>query len=142
MENEILEGNKLIAEFMGVVYDKTFPCMSVWIEGDGEDATYFYCEWHPEYKLEGTNIIAWKFSPHDTWCQLMPVIEKIEKDISKDPYYGFTVRIADRCCLIACHQKNKQDGVIYQTPWGFRPLLKIDAVYKAVVEFIKWYNQK
>jgi hypothetical protein len=71
----------------------------------------------------------------------MPVVEKIEKDISKEPYYGFTVRIADRYCLIACHERNKQDGVIYQTPWGFRPLLKIQAVWQAVVEFIKWYNQ-
>jgi hypothetical protein len=128
MENEILEGNKLIAEFMGWEYAQNVigNSKSSFIYKDSGGTTYANEE---------------MFKYHSSWDWLMPVVEKIEKDISKEPFYGFTVRIADRCCLIACHQKNKQDGVIYQTPWGFRPLLKIDAVYQAVIEFIKWYNQ-
>jgi hypothetical protein len=119
MSNEILESNKLIAKFMGK------KIINNWVQ--------LVDKYNGEY-----DISLLKY--HSDWNQLMPVVEKIEKDISKEPYYGFTVRIADRCCLIACHERNKQDGVIYQTPWGFRPLLKIQAVWLAVVEFINWYN--
>lgn len=119
MTQEQLEGNKLIAEFMG---------LRLGAAGDliNEDA---------DCHVMGTKY----HSSWDDW--LMPVVEKIEKDVSKAPYLGFTVRIVGNSCLISCHEKNKQDGVIYQTPWGYRPLTKIEAVWLAVVEFIKWYNQ-
>lgn len=127
---EILEGNKLIAEFMGIIYDKSYPCMNVFIDGDDLDPTYFYCEWHPEFKLEGTNIIAWEFSPHKNWCQLMPVVEKISQthtvNIHAYPCNGFDVRFNEGNYRIGYGEADSA----------------IEATWKAVVEFIKWQNQQ
>ena len=119
MTQKEIGGNTMIAEFMG---------KRVGLAGDLIDGNADYHVLKTDY--------------HSSWDWLMPVVEKIEKDVSKEPYHGFTVRIVGNSCLIACHEKNKQDGVIYQTPWGYRPLTKIEAVWLAVVEFIKWYNQK
>jgi hypothetical protein len=113
---EIIEGNKLIAEFMGET-PKEYKDMGIWIK---------------EYSIRANY--------NEDWNLLMPVVEKIEKDVSKEPYYGFTVRISDLYCSIVCHEKYCQDGVIYQTPYGFKPNSKIEATWLAVIEFIKYYN--
>lgn len=59
---------------------------------------------------------------HKSWNWLMPVVEKIEKD------YHVTIR--DRHCEIA----NADRAFIG------REGNKLRSTYKAVVEFIKWYN--
>lgn len=77
---------------------------------------------------------------HESWDWLMPVVERIERDISKKPFYGFTVEIRDHYCCIVCHEKGRQDGVVCSTPYLTKPESKILAVWNMVVEFIKWYN--
>lgn len=59
----------------------------------------------------------------DSWDWLMPVVEKIESS-------GFNVLIEDNFCRIG------QELQVKATT-----MTKIESVYKAVVEFIKWYNQ-
>jgi hypothetical protein len=62
---------------------------------------------------------------HQSWDWLMPVVEKID-DIEEYLY----VIINKKTCVVQyvtkTHTKDR----------------KIDAVYAAVVEFIKWYNQQ
>jgi hypothetical protein len=76
---------------------------------------------------------------HDDWSDLMPVVEKIEKT-KVGNYYAFPVKIMNRFCCVECHEANYRPGIIYQTPYGHNPDSKIEAVYKAVIEFIEWYN--
>lgn len=67
--NEILEGNKLIAEFMGVKYNHS---LKQWHYSAGE--------WYEELKYDYS------------WDWLMPVVEKINT-------MGFTVTIKGVACM-------------------------------------------
>jgi hypothetical protein len=116
---EIHEGNRLIAVFMGRPYKFNRTKFS--------DGSAFEHEVLPDY--------------HIRWDEIMNVVEKIEKDVSASIYYGFSVTITDLHCAVWCHEKRKQDGIIYQTPYGQRPSSKIVAVWDAVVQFIQWYNK-
>lgn len=61
---------------------------------------------------------------HSSWDWLMPVVEKIE---SIGNYGYYEVDIFGNCCDIG--------GKIETTG-----ITKIDAVFKAVVQLIQWYN--
>ena len=71
---------------------------------------------------------------HSSWDWLMPIVQKIEGlknhyiEIVEDSAYVYDVSKFD---------DNQTDPVIIT-----KGDTKIDAVYKAVVEFIKWYNSK
>ena len=101
MENkEIIEGNKLVAEFDGWVIDNSFP---------DKDRTYIK---NGGIELDTT------FKYHTSWDWLMPVVQKI-------------------CKL---HRPSKEYFLIeklYQSCFDNTPI----KTYKAVVEFIKWYNE-
>lgn len=112
------QGNKLIAEFMGMFYDRLGAYMKVWI--DGEEPIFFHCEWHPEYKRENNKFLAWEFAPDINWCQLMPVVEKIYKD----------------------HQEGKHVGGTTLDIFYLPISASKEMVWQAVVQFIQWYNQK
>ena len=63
---------------------------------------------------------------HSDWNWLMEVVEKIES-------LGYRIEIVKHICRI--YLSNKETIIISEnTP-------KIEAVYNAVVEFIKWYNE-
>jgi hypothetical protein len=123
---DIAKSNKEIAEFMDVYCKKVFPI------GYG----IFYKSGQPTMKFNGfwTKDAAWKAfcmgkSYHTSWEWLMPVVEKI-KDL------GFKYQICS----------NANDGDRYYCEFGEEKILSfgitsIEAVYKAVVEFIKWYNK-
>lgn len=64
---------------------------------------------------------------HSSWNELMPVVEKIEKDTS------YRVEIAFSGCIIDKENEPNCIGELENT--------KIKSTYKAVVEFIKWYNE-
>ena len=82
---------------------------------------------------------------YQQWKTLMPVVEKIERitvnevdqynDISQD--LNFSVEIRNNGCRIyrSWTTSVKPDFKWHQTG------SKINSVYKAVVEFIKWYNE-
>lgn len=107
---EIIEGNKLIAEFMGYI--------------DNGDPDGFLIDPNTNYDV---NVDELKF--HSSWDWLMPVVEKIQslrndKDIDE----------LDRIHITALEVSFKNLPKNGYT--------KIEDMWQAVIEFIKWYNEK
>lgn len=147
-QEEILEGNKLIAEFLE--WKTTFRPQSKenyytacfehpsgnWdtmiTVGEGftcknkEEAELYLWEHlcHPEYGRCGTY--------HKDWNRLMPVIEKIES-------LGYDTRIRTHLPVKHLCSVNDEHGNpdICEVSSS-----KIEAVWLAVVKFIKWYNDQ
>ena len=120
---EIIEGNKLIAEFM---------CKTIYpIAGTKEFNKWRgnRCDYH-EFELKY----------HSSWDWLMPVVEKIEKS---EP--STWVEIYGDRKVFTCDITNENQPIIedeYQVLVSSKSLkTKIEAVWLAVVEFIRWYNQ-
>ena len=116
-----IEGNKLIAEFMG--FTKTEHPTRLLMPG-----------------TKGVTIALTELFYHSSWDWLMPVVDKIEQ-VSINHYTGFTVDIRRKHCCIYCHQKGRMDGIIYQTEWNKERETKILTVWEACVQFIQWYNE-
>ncbi len=119
MTQKQIEENKLIAEFMGYDYD---------------DKRYFIgqhlvCNYIDldclETSEEGWN--SWMYPKdmrfHASWDWLMLIVQRIEQN----PEYN--VEINHNSCTIT-H---------FKTVYG---KTKIEATYNAVIEFIRWHNQK
>lgn len=108
---EIIEGNKLIAEFMGVTQKE-----NNWYDGFElhQAGLPFRCG------AEGNGTHELKFDT--SWDWLMSVVEKISS-LSKP---NFTDEI------------NRKRIEIFKKVDIFST---IEWVYKSVIEFIKWYNQ-
>jgi hypothetical protein len=108
----IIEGNKLIAEFMGWKY---LPETA----GHGiEDNS-----WKDK---RGNNHYELLF--HTTWNELMPVIEKIGEHTPVDIHIGAGIKISNRYGTSVDPFSGK-DTFIGST-WDF------------CVKFIQWYNEK
>lgn len=147
-ESEILEGNKLIADFMGGIYSEN---ALAWGFGD---ARIEHKELVVRGKLYKNLVWAEKFEKdlkyHSSWDWLMPVVEKIEN-------LNFCVTIG------TSNRKDKSQRTYCEigTPemWNFEltledspvPIIEIDEknsntkiinVWLAVVEFIKWWNEQ
>lgn len=128
MENKkIIEWNKLIAEFMEVKNVREYELNSkhkcLIISDDDGFIDY----------VEGINFLSY----NDNWNRIMPVVEKIKKlefefntfsDYTKTEKYRNEVRISelsvDKYCRILIRNTDM-----------------LDAIFNAVVEFIKWYNE-
>ena len=109
-----IENNKLIAEFLSL---KMHPCETI------EKLKFLPIEERGLYN--GYFIDELKF--HSDWNWLMEVVEKIES-------LGYRIEIVKHICRI--YLSNKETIIISEnTP-------KIEAVYNACVEFIKWYNNQ
>ena len=109
-----IENNKIIAEFLSV---KIHPCETI------ENFKFLPIEERGLYN--GYFIDELKY--HEDWNWLMIVVEKIES-------LGYRIEIVKHICRI--YLSNKETIIISEnTP-------KIEAVYNAVVEFIKWYNNQ
>lgn len=111
IKKEILEGNKLIA---GFYYENSFY-------DDGEDC---YC------KNEDNSYIKFYIEDakyHKSWDWLMPVIEEIEND------YSCSVSITYDECYITNERQTFEKS--------FQGKTKLEACYKGVVSFIKYYNK-
>ena len=106
------ETNKLIAEFMGLEEIYT-PLLNI-------------------YEISETETcLETDLAYHTDWDWLMEVVEKIESE-------GFSIEMnrqeeGDYQCLIT-----KGNDIKFQTFSS----MKIEAVYNACVEFIKWYNEQ
>ena len=114
-EEEYNEGNKLIAEFMGLEKND----FGYWVNKD-----YLF---GAQLKLFDFEL---KF--HSSWDWLMPVVEKIEKDMD------MWIRI-ERDYIFVC-RFNDYSGIISSSNTFTHNKGKIYGVWLAVVEFIKWYN--
>lgn len=115
---DIIKGNKAIHEFMGWKwFDKRFP------RNHGIGA--------PEV-FEGTNdIIIQKAKYHSSWDLLMPVVEKIESGGN----YQVEIDLFS-CYIMETKSLIDNSEILIESHEG----KKIDAVWQAVVEFIKKHN--
>jgi len=132
-----IEGNKLIAEFMGMKYHH-YPKNNYYAR---PEHTFFEGD-----KIWGITELKY----HSEWDWLMPVVEKIENtelgDISihsetfeDDIYLNCNVEIEIISLVCSIH--------IYGNMRAFKDFIcinnkktKIEATWLACVEFIKWYN--
>lgn len=120
-EAEIIEGNTLIAHFMGMELEVI----------DGHSVTY---EWVP---MQPNGNWCFKDPPpfNKNWLWLMPVVEKINT-IFIHNYGEMGVYIKPFTCYIG---SDETDPVIITTSGNYPKL--IEMVWSAVVTFIRWYNQ-
>ena len=121
----IIENNKLIAEFMGV-FDKILSTgnMHSW-----SDAPFYYTTEDTREKVI-KNISRYSKYSKD-WNWLMEVVEKIENLSKEGETYMFS--ITKFSARVTYKGSRIVDLPIDNT--------KIEAVYNACVEFIKWYNE-
>ena len=115
------ENNKLIAEFMAV-YPK-----------DTTKSPYlpspFYAGAGASWDETSKQKLMPQLQYHDSWDWLMPVVEKIETILHDDS----TVHIEYNRCWIDHYEAWAIIDVVHNS--------RLEAVYKAVIEFIKWYNE-
>lgn len=109
------EGNKLIAEFLKIPKCQLCP-------EEDHCGRYTYGP--------GIHYFPHEMSYHTSWDWLMPVVEKI----NSFPDYGIVFFKS------VCHV-NDYDTLLFETNVGKDGKL-IDAIYEAVVQFIKYYTQK
>lgn len=116
------ENNRIIAEFMGILYG---------MRKDGHIAEDSKVRIHSYLGIEGTeglHIDYLKF--HQSWDWLMPVVEKIESILPDDSI----IYIQYKDCIIPVIEGEFEIQCSEDS--------KIGAVYRAVCEFIVWYNEK
>ena len=112
----LLENNKLIAEFLG--YSQPHP--------DYPNTTYWY-----KKDCQPLTILLF----HSDWNWLMEVVEKIERFEGENRYAMYNVDIQQ--CFVEIIENHT-----YETIINIDANSKIEAVYNACVEFIKWYNEQ
>lgn len=119
--NEVIEGNKLIAEFMGGKWE------TIW-SGGVEAKAFNFPGWHitdwPHSIHEDT------FEYHTSWDWLMPVVEKI-KDLT-----GNLGKAPNPQSLKVWMEMNKEYFKVTALPLA----TPINEVWESVINFIKWYK--
>jgi hypothetical protein len=113
-----MEENRMIAEFMGYKYRND-------LEING---------WYLDYILIHETRSHWTLKFHTSWDWLMPVVEKIEDE-------GFNVIINKYVCKVEKVAFFKTVTVAYKEVADTESQTKLEAVYSAVVSFLKWYNE-
>lgn len=109
--NEILDGNKIIAEFMGG-------------KKDSLSSEWFY------FLTLGQYIKTSELNYDLRWEQIMPVVEKIDN-------IGASVIIGRMFCEI---KYIDTFDALKSFDIRIASGVKINAIYGAIIEFIKWYN--
>lgn len=127
MKTGIIEGNKLIAEFMGgfkrtIVLQGIKQIPDVWDIVDSKSP------------LAGARVFDDDLKYLTSWDWLMPVVEKIEDIEDADGFKPFVVDINCAECDIT-QIKEAVEYISYN-----EAETKIKAVWLSVTEFIKWYN--
>lgn len=111
---EIIEGNKLIAEFMGAeksTKDNDMRYIRFSEPHAGTKTFYFY---------------KWQLKYHKSWDWLMPVVEKIEEcEDVKVLMNGSKTSIKIDKKTFTCHT-----------------IVRINSTWRAVVSFLKYYNSQ
>lgn len=120
-EKKIIEGNKLIADFMGL---KIGVESYSWRPGCTEPLQ----ERHLNY--------------HASWGWLIPVVEKIE-EIEDDKYGRFAVHIYSNGCSIQSTQTDFRHKLpLYISDPNAILNTKLESTWYNVVDFIKWRNSQ
>lgn len=127
-QKQILEGNKLIAEFMGCKKEKNNP--------DLYHTGHFYnTEIETGIGMQPSNEDVYGYDEmkyNSSWDWLMPVVEKIES-------LGFWINIKKNHVTVAYDNKNTYDSNMIHSEFG--DISKIERVYICVINFIKFYNE-
>ena len=125
MDN-IIENNKLIAEFMGLNKTKMFFNLKTgnYVKKETADCDIKVVDVYLKNNKPITN-----FYYHSDWNWLMEVVEKIES-------LGNDILITSNYIQITYDKGEKFITIELEGN------IKIFAVYNACIEFIKWYNEK
>ena len=135
----IEESNKLIAKFMGWKYKNQAKYWFV-VRDDGS-----------VYSKHSGHLSANHLKFHTSWDWLMPVVEKIKKIEYSNALYSntWTVMMIDNQCVITEYPQayfiNDCSSVVdrcAETICDVSEDSLLESTYKAVVEFIKWYNKQ
>ena len=140
-KEEILEGNKLIAEFLGYIYVPYTAGHSGRPHGWVLKNYKLIDKKTPKLFLGRT---AKDLLYHKSWDWLMPCVEKIEH-LKEDVYSLGRIEINSHHCRISSLCKNQPYiivGCYKESPEKVKTNSKLEAVYLAVITFIKWYNEK
>lgn len=118
-ENKIIEGNRLIAEFMGLEKTDGFmtSCSGIEVSAKG-------------YKCDDVFYPINELKFYYLWNWLMPVVEKVES-------MGYIVTITQNICTI----KASVMVITRQTGNYGTPDTKIYNTWLALIDFIKWYKE-
>lgn len=121
-KNTVLNGNKLIAEFMNINLNTGFG---------SKDSQYKYAEkiswlWNDEYYENTLHF-------HESWDWLIPVVEKIEN-------LGYYFQINTKMCSVARDNKGNNDSYLIKAKFGDET--KLQKTYICVIETIKYINFK
>jgi len=120
MEKSIVDGNRLIAEFMG----------GELMEDRRGNVYWFKNHHHVLVAHKAINVFAFKY--HSSWDWLMPVVEKIERN-------GFIVEMwlsLGKGCRI--FRPNYEPSISFSNESNSM----IEAVYLTAAEAIEWYNSQ
>lgn len=120
-KQEILEGNKIIAKFMQYNDIDCHECKH------SDVCNHLQCGLSTQEKIE-------QFKFHSSYDWIMPVVEKIEQLLFPNDVF-YNIHILGGCCVCIISSDMDELGQ-YSEP------TKILTVFKAVVEFIKWYNEQ
>ena len=125
----IVENNKLIAEFMGV-FDKILSTGNI---HSWSDAPFYYTtEDTKEKVIENIS----KYSKYNKdWSWLMRVVEKIENLQDENNCAIYNVQVEQ--CFVEIIINHTSETIVEVDSNS-----KIEAVYQACVEFINWYNNR
>jgi hypothetical protein len=159
MTTETIQGNKLIAEFMGTEPEVEYcvghkkkqticysPKQTDYFPSSGmqkAECERYLKEQREKYPngwvtKEGYETLRDEWYPryHASWNELMPVVQKIEA-IESDDFFGekvrFPVTIASDKVEIGYHYYSNFADVTEECP-------KIVALWTVIVDFIQWYN--
>jgi len=117
-KKNIDKSNCLIAEFMGAKVIEKYS--------DHILLDFINKDLYPDdSRYHGSTLLKY----HSSWDWLMPVVEKIEQDSRAN----ICIWIKD--CWIEYYGVHDDPST-----WDIKGKSKIEAVYKAVVKFIKFYN--
>src|SRR5690606_36071729 len=126
----VVSGSALIAEFLGSKFINDAP--------EDYPNGYYYQPEGVEYDCPTGEPDEWSFN--SSWDWLMPVVDKIES-------LGFWTKISAHTSFDNKYKsfdikkiRPKSDGEYIYNYEGDWNASKIEAVYRGVIEFIKWWN--
>jgi hypothetical protein len=129
MTQEITEGNKLIAEFMGKSGNVDFH------DGKGYVPIYWYNGIHGGHK---TPYKEDELEYHKSWDWIMPVIDKIN-GMGKE--YNFAIFKTYVSLTIEKSSKVYKDFSFAYSEYITSTQTGKEAAYKLIVKFVKWENE-
>jgi hypothetical protein len=134
-QEQIIEGNKRIAEFMGAVAEQWYPAnKELAPEMTG---THMVFPKDKEYPGNEKHHSVSCLKYHTSWEWLMPVVDKIESIGQTHVEFG-----KKHCRIQPILYNPKKDCMEWHVLHETQCATKIEAVYTAVTSFITWYNQQ